>query len=105
MSTHRTKSIGTKVTADEFAALNRVMGTRKPAEWVRDVLLATLRPNAREFVLLAEVMALRIILLNTHLALAVGEKLTDERVRKLIADADREKGRQATERLARAVSR
>lgn len=61
--------------------------------------------DPRYFTLLAEIMALRIILLNTHLALAVGEKLTDERVLQLIADADKEKGRMATERLARPVCR
>ena len=42
----RTKSVGTKVTADEYAALKRLANGQRVGEWARDVLLATLNAAA-----------------------------------------------------------
>lgn len=64
----RTKSIGTKVSEEEFAALEaraRAVGLTL-SEWVRDVLLsapAMTGPDSGE-VALAEVLALRSLFLN-----------------------------------------
>jgi hypothetical protein len=99
MAVPRTRCISTRVTADEYARIERLAGTRSVSLWLHDAL-ATMTQDPRYFVLLAEIMALRIILLNTHMSLAVGQNLTDQRVHELIATADREKGQMATDRLA-----
>jgi len=50
---------------------------------------------------MAELMALRAILLNVVYKLANGEKLTPEEMQRLIDRADSDKLRKARERLAR----
>ncbi len=104
MAVPRTRCICTRVTADEYATIEGLAGTRSVSLWLHEVL-ATLTQDPRYFILLAEIMALRSVLLNTHMNLALGEKLTVERVRQLIAAADKDKGRLATERLAQPVHR
>jgi hypothetical protein len=104
MAVPRTRCISTRVSADEYATMTRLAGPRSVSSWLHDVV-ATLIEDPRYFILLAEVMALRTIVVKTHLTLAAGQPLTDERVRQVIAAADQDKGRQATERLARPVFR
>ena len=62
----RTKSIGTKVTEEEFARLEELASAagQTRAEWVRDRLLAPAAAGAGTEQVLAEVLALRSILLN-----------------------------------------
>ena len=70
MATARTKCISTKVTDDEYATL-RTLGARdRPSASGRATsLLATATTAARPIKrLLAEVLALRTILLNLHFA-------------------------------------
>ena len=64
MSVPRTKSVGTKVTADEYARLEALAGARSLGEWIREVLLRAARPDPA-VQLLAELLALRTILLPT----------------------------------------
>jgi hypothetical protein len=66
------------------------------SEWVREVLIA----HPAEQIILAEVLALRMLYLNTVQILGAGRELTTEDLRKLIERVDREKQRKATERLA-----
>ena len=59
----RTKSISTKVTDEEYAQFEALAGEQTISEWARDVLLKATKPNAGEQAVLAEVLALRTILL------------------------------------------
>jgi hypothetical protein len=74
------------------------------SEWCRETLLqhADDRPahDTREAITLAEVIALRTILLNAFYKLAQGEALTPDEMRRLIDRADQDKFRKAQERLA-----
>jgi hypothetical protein len=100
----RTKSIGTKVSEEEFAALEaraRAVGLTL-SEWVRDVLLsapAMTGPDSGE-VALAEVLALRSLFLNLQFRAAGQSPVTEADVRGLIERADGVKMQRARERLA-----
>ena len=95
----RTKSIGTKLTAEEYAQVIRVAEGHTISEWVRDVLLGMVTPQPAHHVLLAEVLALRTIVLNLQFAIATGEPPTTDAMKRLIERADDEKHRRAFERL------
>ena len=104
--TRRTRSVGTKLTAEEYARLESLAAQRglTPGEWVREILLAAFgRPQpeamATEQALLSEVLALRTILINTVYDLASGDAMTRERMQELIAKADAGKLDRALERL------
>ncbi len=95
MPSLRTKSISTKVTDEEYAQFEALAGEQTISEWVRDVLLKATKPNASEQTVLAEVLALRTILLNV---------LTAEEMRQLIERADQDKLSKARQRLAEATT-
>jgi hypothetical protein len=95
----RTKSIGTKLTAEEYAQVVRVADGHSLSEWVRDVLLGLVTPQPAHHALLAEVLALRTIVLNLQFAVAGGEPPTTDTMKRLIERADDEKHRRAFERL------
>ena len=72
------------------------------SEWVREVLLRELdgkQARPAEETVLAEVLALRTILLNAFYRLAEGEKLTAEELQSFIDRADASKVQKAAERL------
>ena len=69
------------------------------------VLVKAATPNPAEPILLAEVLALRTILLNLHFAICSGEAVTAETMLRLIERADQEKMQHACERLALAAPR
>jgi predicted PurR-regulated permease PerM len=75
-------------------------GGQTISEWARDVLLKATQPTTAEQIILAEVVALRTILLNAFYMLAQGERLTADEMQQLIERADRDKLRKAQERLA-----
>ena len=99
----RTKSVGTKVTEDEFAELESRARARKLtlSEWVRAELLEPKGEGggAADEVLLGEVLALRTIFLNLMFSLTNGKAVTPEAMRELIERADGDKARKAMERL------
>jgi hypothetical protein len=99
MASRRTKSISTKVTPEEYARFVSLAGDETISEWTRGVLLRVDAPRATEITLLAEVLALRTILLNLHFAISGGESLSAEAMSRIIARADQEKHRQAHERV------
>src|SRR5581483_1618062 len=101
-STLRNKSIGTKVSEDEYAALEKLAEARglTLGEWFRELVLAELIAHPAEQVILAEVLALRMLYLNTVQILGRGRELTTEDLRKLIERVDREKQGMARERLS-----
>ena len=98
----RAKSVSTKVTDEEYARFEVLAGEETISEWARDVLLKASKPNAGEQTVLAEVLALRTILLNIHFAISQGQTLTDEKMQQLIERADQNKLSKARQRLAEA---
>jgi hypothetical protein len=105
MPSLRTKSISTKVTDEEYAQFEASAGDQTISEWARDVLLKATKPTASEqTVVLAEVLALRTVLLNLHFAVSQGRTLTAEEMQQLIERADQNKLSKARERLAEAVT-
>jgi len=104
MPTPRTKSISTKVTDEEYAQFEALAGQQTISEWAREVLLKATKSNASEQAVLAEVLALRTILLNVHFAVSQGQTLTDEKMQQLIERADQNKLSKARERLAQAAT-
>ena len=106
----RTKSIGTKVTEEEYTELERAAqaGGRTLGEWCREVMLANMnghRPKnqahggSESQAVMAELVALRTILLNVLYKQANGETLTAEEMQRLIQRADADKLQKAAERL------
>jgi hypothetical protein len=105
MKTPRTRSVGTKVTAEEYAQLQACASedVLSISEWCRSVLLEKLKgdkPSDADKVLLAEVLALRAILLNLHFALVRSETITADYMQAIIDRADQSKATKAAERLA-----
>jgi hypothetical protein len=104
MPSLRTKSISTKVTDEEYAQFEASAGEQTISEWARDVLLKATKPNSSEQTVLAEVLALRTILLNVHFAVSQGRTLTAEEMQQLIERADQNKLSKARQRLAEAAT-
>ncbi|MEZ5352979.1 MAG: hypothetical protein R2762_10120 [Bryobacteraceae bacterium] len=96
----RTRSVGTKLTEEEFARLESLAAAsgQSVSEWARSALLAATTPtpsnpsNPNQDAVLAEVRALRAIVLNLFFDLANGEEITVESVKEIIAKADAKKG-------------
>jgi hypothetical protein len=105
MARRRTRSIGTKVTEGEYVALEAMAGEQRLSEWVRQVLLAAVRSVPAEPVVLAELLALRTILLNLHFAVTTGVPPSADDMRQLIERADQDKWQKAEERLLLAIAR
>ncbi|HWO38697.1 MAG TPA: hypothetical protein VNO32_58735 [Candidatus Acidoferrum sp.] len=105
----RNKSIGTKVSEDEYAQLERAAqkSAKTLGEWCREVMLASANgqpaklngKGGEAYAVMAEVVALRAILLNVLFKQANGERLTPEEMQRLIDRADSDKLRKARERL------
>jgi hypothetical protein len=111
----RTKSIGFKVSEEKYAQLDAAAQTsrRSLGEWCREVLLASMNGQERkaatdsartgQVALLAELAALREILLNVLFRQANGKTLTAQEMQGLIDRADSNKLKKARERLAQAA--
>ena len=102
--TIRTKSVGTKVSEEQFAALEARAHAQKLtlSEWVRAELLKTNDEvgTVPGDVLLAEIMASRTILINLVYSISKGESMTAETMQELIRRTDENKTRRAQELLA-----
>ncbi len=109
----RTKTLGTKVSEEEFAQLEAAASERglTLSEWCREILLASVNGQEEKSAdsgradqaLMAELVALRAILLNVLFKQANGETLTAQEMQALIDRADADKIRKARERLAQAA--
>ena len=114
----RTKTVGTKLSEPEYAQLEAAARERglTVSEWCRTVLLASgnghgSKPagavpdpgSGTSQALMAELVALRTILLNVLYKQAHGETLTEEEMRKLIERADADKLKKAQARLEQAA--
>jgi hypothetical protein len=96
----RTKGITIRVTEDQYATLTRLAQGQTVTAWVHQVVLETAAPRPADQVLLAEMLALRTIVLNLLFALANGETPTADAMKRLIDRVDGEKTRKALDRLA-----
>lgn len=101
----RNRTVGCKMSDSEYERLSAVVESEGMTlgEWCREVLLERVdgrKPSVIEETLLAEVLALRTILLNAFYKLAQGEKLTAEEMQAIIERADANKVQKAIERLA-----
>jgi hypothetical protein len=105
MASRRTKSIGTKVTLEEYARIQTLAGEQPISEWVRAVLLKAADSPVVDATVLAEVLAIRTILLNLHFHLCNGAPVTAETMQRLIERADQDKHQQAEARLTAATQR
>jgi len=85
--------------------LKLLAGEQTISEWARDVLLKATKPNAGEQAVLAEMLALRTILLNIHFVVSQGRTLTAEEMQQLIERTDQNKLGKARQRLADAAGR
>jgi hypothetical protein len=103
MASHRTKSISTKVTPDDYARLEALAGEQTISEWARAVLLRAANPV--DAILLSELLALRTILLNLHFDICRGAQPTADTMQRLIERADQDKEQHAHERLRAAATR
>jgi hypothetical protein len=105
MSIPRTKCLSTKLTEEEYAELEGAAAELTLGTWARETLLRAARQRTAGSVVLAEVLALRTILLNLIFAQAAGDTITAERMHQLIERADHTRFTRATERLAEASAK
>src|SRR5713226_7527218 len=95
----RNRTVGSKMTESEYEQILAVAEREglTLGEWCREVLLARAntnegkKPSATEQTLLAELVALRTILLNALFKLCRGEAFTTEEMQQLIERADGER--------------
>ena len=82
----RRKSIGFKVSEEEYARLEMAAQTsgRTLGEWCREVVLASASDEERRDPALAEIIGVRLLLVNVLGPLAAGEKVTPERFNQLL---------------------
>ena len=106
----RTRSVGARLTAAEYASLERQAQAsgQTLSEWCRKVMLASANaqvPKSQPSVgtevhaVMAELVALRTILLNVLFKQANAERVTVEQMQNLIERADADKLKKALERL------
>jgi hypothetical protein len=103
----RNRTVGCKMTDSEYEKLAGLaeQDGQTLGEWCREVLLERAdgrKPSVIEETLLAEVLALRTILLNLHFTVAKGEAITAEGMQEIIERADAGKTTKAAQRLAAA---
>jgi hypothetical protein len=100
----RDRTVSTKLTEAEFAQVERLAGDRGQwiSEWVRDVLLNTVRDSEpqRQKAAFAELQAIRLLLINTLDPLLRGERMTAEQFKELLRYVKNNKRKAADELLA-----
>jgi hypothetical protein len=86
----RTRSAGTKVTEEEYAQIEKQAEARgqNVSEWCRDAILREMRGGPVGEPIhgpaLAEILGVRLLLVNVLRPLAAGEKMAPERFDKLL---------------------
>jgi len=82
----RNQSLNTKLTPTEFAAVEVEAAANGCAlgEWVRDVILQKVRGGSACDPSLAEILGVRLLLVNVLRPLAAGQRLTPEAFDKLL---------------------
>ena len=82
----RNRSLNTKLTPTEFAAVEMAAAAHGCAlgEWVRDVILREVRGGSAGDPSLAEILGVRLLLVNVLRPMAAGQTLTPEAFDKLL---------------------
>jgi hypothetical protein len=99
----RSKSISTKVTDEEYAHFEALAGDQTISEWTRAVLLKATKSSPAEQTIVAELLALRTILMNILFYIANREQLTSTAMDDIIKHADAGKLAKAMDRLMSAT--
>jgi hypothetical protein len=107
----RNRTVGSKMTESEYAQIAAIAEREgvTVGEWCREVLLArvnaaqTVAATTAERALLAEVVALRAILLNALYKFTPQEDLTEHDLDRLIERADNDRFQRAKDRLTAAA--
>jgi hypothetical protein len=100
----RIKSISTKVTEEEYAQFEALAGAQTISEWAREMLLKASKPSPSDQTIVAELLALRMILVNVLFRIANREPLTSEDMQDMINRADASKLAKALDRLTKATT-
>jgi hypothetical protein len=101
----RNQTLNTKLTPSEAAAVEAAAKADGKAlgEWLRDVALRALGSGTRElpsFVLMGEITAIRLLLINTLEPLLRGEKMTPEQFKEMLLYVKTNKRKAAADMLA-----
>ena len=100
----RNRTVSTKLTEAEFAAVERLAEGRSQwlSEWVRDILLSVVRDQQPQQggVAFAEIQAIRLLLINTLEPLLRGDKMTPEQFKEMLRYVKTNKRKAATDVLA-----
>jgi hypothetical protein len=99
----RSKSISTKVTEQDYALFEALAGDQTISEWTRDALLKAAKASPAEQTIVAELLALRTILINILFTIANREQLTSTTMDSIIEHADAGKLAKAMDRLLSAT--
>jgi len=100
MSVLKTKCLSTKLTADEWATVARAAAGQPLSAWARTTLLDAAAAPPADQILLAEILALRALVLHIQVAVHNGDPVTLEHLHRLMARVDADKIQHARERLA-----
>ena len=98
----RTQSVGTKLTPQEESDVLSASESagKVPSEWVRDLIMRELRTSSAVDAMLAEVLGVRLLVVNVLRPLALGQKLSSEAFDKLLDDIGATKYELATKLVA-----
>jgi hypothetical protein len=99
----RIRSVGTKVTANEFELLKQRARTdgQTLSEWAREVLLREIQGEQPGFDLICEVVGLQLLLMNVLAPMARGERITAEQFQGIVKSVQTAKVKAAGEMLSR----
>jgi hypothetical protein len=96
------KIVNTRVSENEYQELEKraLAAGKRLSTWMRDVLLRELDEQEPLTLLLAEILGIRMILLNVLEPLARGQSISAEESEKRISTIDVRKVKRARERMA-----
>ena len=96
-SLNRVRSLGTRVTESEYQRVLAATDGLSPSEWVRSLVLARLDRTRGEEMVLAELWALRYIVINglPEIATAEGRPAAATAINTLLKEADQKKADKA----------
>lgn len=99
----RTRSVGTKVTNQEFElfTLRAHRAGQTLSEWTRDVLLSETRNEGNNFDLICEVVGLQLLVMNVLAPLARGEKISTDQFQSIVKSVQLTKLKAAEDMLSR----
>ena len=100
------KIVNTRVSESEYQELEKraLAAGKRLGTWMRDVLLRELDEQEPLALLLAEILGIRMVLLNVLEPMARGEQVSAEESKKMLSVIDERKIKRARERMAQLKS-